>query len=89
MIYTIGRTKNYERYLDEYSRPRKLGRTKRYRGGSVWDTREKAQRYADKYPGYRVYGVLAEWNNQTEPSKVGPWHDLLADSILVRLGAEP
>jgi len=32
---------------------------------------------------YTVYGVIADWEKDTEPSKEGDWNDLLIDARLV------
>lgn len=88
MIFTVGHEESYERYFEEQENlPRKLGRTEDYVGGSVWKTVQEAQKYCPK--DYKVYGVLADWENDTVPSKEGPWHDLLVTSPLVRVIANP
>lgn len=83
MIYTLGHTQSYEFYFDEQSTPRKKGRTEDYVGGSVWRTKEEAQKRCPE--DYSVYGVIADWDTDTTPSKHGNWHDLLIDALLVRL----
>lgn len=83
MIFTIGYTENYERYFIEQPKPRKLGRTADYPGGSVWRTFEEAKLNCPD--GYSVYGVLANWETDTEPSNEGEWHDLLITSDLIKL----
>lgn len=88
MIYTLGKTEAYERYFrDNYPVPTyKLGRRllpKKYPGGSVWQTREDAQRFADINPGFSVYTVDADWITDTVPSSDGDWHDLLRDAVIV------
>ena len=85
MIYTIGNTENYMRLFANYSKPRKTGRNDDYPGGSVWQTREEAQAHADSRPGYSVFGVLADWDFNTEPSAMGDWNDLLVNAELVVL----
>lgn len=89
MIYTIGYTESYETYFKEQTCPEKLGRTNDYNGeyysgGCVWKTYEEAFRNCPK--GYSVYGVLASWEHDTEPSKDGPYNDLLVTSKLVKIG---
>ena len=54
-----------------------------YPGGSVWETAGDARRHCPA--GYDVFGVAAEWRVDTEPSRGGPWDDLLIDSGIVRL----
>lgn len=87
MIYTIGHTKNYLQYFKEHlllNFPfQKKGREADYPGGSVWRTKEEAQQHCP--PNYSVFGVLADWDTQTEPSKEGSWHNLLVDADLVIL----
>lgn len=83
MIYTLGRTAAYEQCFCDQERPQKRGRTHDYPGGSVWETPEQAASHAPE--GYSVYGVVAEWESDTEPAADGPWHDLLIDADLVRL----
>lgn len=86
MIYAIGDPLIYEPLLDNLDYPpKKLGRGLDYSGGSVWFHKEEAQEFADKND-YRVYGVLACWEEDTEPNLKGEWNDLLRNSTLVRLG---
>jgi hypothetical protein len=96
VIYTVGHTEGYAaRFSDTADGPpTKLGRRadlngEPYDGGSVWPTREAAQAWLDANPDkpWSVYGVIADWDTDTEPSRVGQeWHDLLVDSLLVDLG---
>lgn len=85
MIYTIGHEESYTRYFQEQKRPLKSGRNERtgYHGGSVWKTEEEARKNCPEK--YQVYGVLADWEADTEPSKEGDWHDLLLDAELIQL----
>jgi hypothetical protein len=85
MIYTVGREESYTRYFQEQDRPLKAGRNSRdnYPGGSVWETEEEAREHCPE--GYQVYGVLASWDQDTEPSKDGNWHDLLINAELIQL----
>lgn len=90
MIYTVGLRRTYEEYLKFCSSPCKLGQcmegNERYPGGSVWQTRKEAQDYLErtKQPDFAVYGVLADWDTQTEPSE-NEWNNLLVTSPLVSL----
>lgn len=77
MIYTIGYTKSYEEYFERFPDPAKAA------GGSVWKTREAAEVHAKD--GFSVYGVSADWQTDTKPTKVGDWHDLLRSADLIRL----
>ena len=72
-----------KRYFKEQISPEKKGRTSNYAGGSVWKTYEGANKYCPF--GYSVYGVDADWNRDTTPSKNVDWHDLLVDSKLINL----
>ena len=83
MIYTIGRTVAYKKNFRDLPIVEKLGRTPDYAGGSVWKTPEEAQRYCPS--DYSVYGVEADWEKDTVPSKEGRWHDLLKTSKIVKL----
>lgn len=83
MIYTIGNKEAYDHDLSE-RQVRKLGRTENFCGGSVWKTKEEARIYCRE--DQDVYGVLADWENDTALSIHGyPWHDLLIDSVIVKL----
>lgn len=84
MIYTVGHRESYERYLREQG-PQcfKRGTRPDYPGGSVWRTREEAERRAPE--GYAVYGIDADWEKDTIPSAIGPWHDLVRDARIVRV----
>lgn len=94
MIYTAGFAAIYEQSFRDLAptHPKKKGRDGDYPGGSVWRTREDAQRYLDEAgqaATYRVYGVDADWDTDTEPSRSsGPWHDLLRSAWLNRLDEE-
>ena len=83
MIYTIGHTKSYLRYFEESGKVYKKGRTPDYCGGSVWKTKEDAEKHVKK--GYSVFGVLADWDAETVPSNNGNWNDLLVEAELVIL----
>lgn len=83
MIYTIGHRESYEQYFSEEENPQKLGREIGYVGGSVWRTKEDAEKFCP--PDYSVYGVNADWCSQTTQSLDGDWHDLLITSNLIKL----
>ena len=87
MIYTIGRTSAYEQSFIENPEVYKLGRTvidgKFYPGGSVWKTIRDAQSHCPE--GFSVYGVMADWDKDTEGNEENSWNDLLVDSRLCRL----
>lgn len=83
MIYTVGKEELYELYFYKQGSPRKMGRTDTYPGGSVWKTKEEAEKFCKE--GYKVYGVEADWDRDTEKSENGDCHDLLVSSYLVRI----
>lgn len=84
MIYTIGHKESYERYFEEQGTPRKLGRTNNHSGGSVWKTKEEAQKACDINIGFAVYGVIADWDKDTVPT-LDPWNELLITSELCKI----
>jgi hypothetical protein len=61
-----------------------------YPGGSVFASREDAERAVHRFPGrgYAVFGVDASWEADTEPSLDGSWHDLLRDAVIITLDQE-
>jgi hypothetical protein len=85
VIYTVGHKESYDRYFQELSRPFKAGGNieNGEPGGSVWETEEEARKYCNE--GCQVYGVLANWDQDTVQSKDGDWHDLLIDAELIIL----
>jgi len=87
MIYTLGHTEAYERYFQEQGVPQKLGKTDDYVGGSVWQSFSEANKHRLKLKmnDFSVYGVLADWNSDTEKSLDGDFHDLLVTSDLIKL----
>jgi hypothetical protein len=90
MIYTIGSKKAYLRSFLKNHRVIKPGRSRGYFGGCAFKNREDAQRHIDEldlqgYRGFAVFGVLANWERDTAPSKDHWWHDLLVDSEVVVL----
>ena len=88
MIYTIGHTESYLRYFAEQSTPQKKGLCDGYFGGSVWQTYDEAKRHALLDIGFSVFGIMADWETETSPTKDGDWHDLLVDADLVILEGE-
>ncbi len=87
MIYTIGHKKSYERYFMEQGSPMKKGRDESCVGGSVWKTFDEANNFLIKsnlQKTYKVYGVLASWEKDTE-NNGNEWNDLLKDSLLVKI----
>lgn len=92
MIFTIGYTEAYEEGFSRASDDNPLlkkGRCDGYNGGSVWETYDEVKRYlkdnSDRLIGYSVYGVLADWETETEERNDRPFRDLLVDAELMRL----
>lgn len=94
MIYTVGHTKSYLKYFDEFKNSPekflKMGRRNNYQGkyypgGCVFKTQNDAKNYLDKnnLNTYSIFGVLADWENDTEPDINEGYHSLLIDSQLV------
>jgi hypothetical protein len=81
LLYTIGYRPHYEKALSQ-GKVVKLGRRPDYAGGSVWRTFDEAQAHCDK--DHSVYGVDADWETDTAPSR-NDWHDLLYDRPIVKL----
>lgn len=93
MIFTVGRTSIYEPYLRDDPTAAKLGRGidhngNYYPGGSVWRTHQAVQTYldaTDQNKEFSIYGVVADWETETEPEPGQEWHRLLVTSKLVKL----
>jgi hypothetical protein len=90
MIYTVGSKKAYFRSLLKNGTVTKSGRKRGYAGGCVFRTREDARRHIDElelqgYKGFMVFGVLADWETETQASSQHWWHDLLVDAEVVVL----
>lgn len=96
MIYTIGLTNGYDDLLSRFPEAKKIGRSKDYLGGSVWETYEEAQAFVDSLPNehcpnwnaadFSVYGVDADWDLDAYDGDPGaPWMNLLRDAPLVKL----
>jgi hypothetical protein len=81
MIYTIGSTSFYSKGFADSAREGVV--FEKGVGGSVWKTEEEARLFARE--GYSVYGVLADWDKDTEPTP-HEWNALIVDAPLVRLG---
>lgn len=90
MIFTVGHTKTYRQYLDEYgTHAMKAGRDPRTgeEGGTVWETYREASRHCPD--GYSVFGVLADWEKDTAPRPPGECgRELLRKGRLVILNRE-
>jgi len=80
MLYTVGKTKEYERYFREQGTPKKAV------GGSVWYSRESAERYlheAGLDKDFSIYGVKAKWEDTEYTGQ--PFRNLKIEAELVRL----
>lgn len=91
MIFTIGHTKSYKKYLKEATKDnpaKKMGRRSDYPGGSVWETFQDVSFYLFQHelPEFSIFGVLADWKTETISSSEGNWHDLLVDAEIIDLG---
>ncbi len=91
MIYTIGPKEGYLADIAKYGTIQKVGRGEvdgePYDGGIACLTFEDAQAAIRewKQSNFAVFGLLADWDTQTMPSKAHRWHDLLVDSDIVLL----
>lgn len=92
MIYCQGYKISYDKSFLEPKENKKIGRMpdfiseeypNGYPGGSVWQTEAEARACCPAE--YDVYGVMADWEKDTVPSNDGDYHDLLVDSVLVKL----
>ena len=88
MIFTLGKMSIYESYILNDENAAKKGRGffedgSYYCGGSVWKTQEETSKFLQE--GFAVYGVLADWEKDTEISKDGAWNDLLIDAKLIKI----
>jgi hypothetical protein len=90
MIYTVGSKRAYFRSLLKNGKVMKTGRKRGYAGGCVFRTREDAQRHIDElelqgYKGFMVFGLLADWDTDTQTSTQHWWRDLLKDAEVIVL----
>ncbi len=90
MIYTVGSKRAYFRSLLKDGKVMKSGRKRGYAGGCAFRNREDAQRHIDElefqgYKGFLVFGLLADWEKDTQASTQHWWHDLLKDAEVVVL----
>lgn len=88
MIYTIGNEKNYKEAIDLHGWVHKTGKNEDYEGGYAFRTYEDALcaiQELGQEGVWVVFGLLADWEKDTEPNTVHWWHNLLKDSIIVPL----
>lgn len=87
MIYTVGLVTEYEPRLSAGNATKK-GRTDSYDGGMVWRTAGEAQTYLlinDTTGARAVYGVEADWEDDTVQNPGEPYRRLTRDAPLIRL----
>ena len=88
MIYTVGNRAHYLAAIAREGTVFKTGRHDNYPGGYAVQTIEDAERLIveqGQVGVWGVFGLLADWETDTEPSKDGWWHDLLIDAPVVVL----
>jgi len=96
MIYTLGHKLSYDIGIKSRGSDfKKLGvranhRGHPYPGGSVWQTEQEVRKYIERNQSrlklYDVYGILADWEHDTEQVAGEPFRRLLVDSTIVALG---
>lgn len=89
-IYTLGHKETYRNAFLNLTQGKhlyKLGKYKGYPGGSVFKDEKSAQAYVDKYKNddYAVFGVLADWETETEPDPDHEFNNLLVNAPLIEL----
>lgn len=96
MIYTIGHNANYLQAIANSPEGKIYKTGKRdpgeqfpngYEGGYAFQFMEDAQKRIDEaYPdrGFAIFGLLADWETETEPSESW-WHYLLIDAEIIVL----
>ena len=98
MIYTIGHEANYQKAIADspYHGISKVGKTigpqgEPYSGGYAFQTIEDAERRIveeGKVGVWAVFGLDADWEQDTEPTAAGWWHYLLRDAAVIVLPKE-
>ena len=93
MIFTIGHQKNYLKAIAFSGAIYKVGRRapcdefpNGYAGGYAFASIEDAQRRIEEAyegRGFAVFGLLADWESDTEPSSDGWWRNLVTDALVV------
>lgn len=98
MVFTIGHTTTYEEGIETYGKNfLKLGRTPNYKypngtigyydGGIIFRTEENAKQFLieQELDDYSVYGVIADWEEDTAPSRDGSYRSLLVSKPILKL----
>lgn len=100
MIYTIGHKVNYLNAIEKHGTIQKLGKKppgddpdypNGYPGGYAFRTLEDARRglvEEDKHGTWAIFGIDADWEQDTEPSNDGWYHHLIRDADIVPLNEE-
>lgn len=90
MIFTMGHKESYDSGIAMHGAAfLKLGKTDDYKGapypgGAAFKTYADAQAYASAYhPTWAVYGVLADWDKDTEQLPGEPYRRLLRTAQIV------
>jgi hypothetical protein len=95
VIYTVGHKANYLQAIADSDEGciQKVGKTddlngQPYPGGYALRTYEDAQRLLEEVghvDDWAVFGLDADWEQDTEPSQDGWWHNLLRDAWIIVL----
>ena len=92
MIYTLGLKTVYEHAFLVAKRNgtvfTKTAKSADFAGGIVVKTKEEAHNFlvaVGHLSDYTIYGVIAKWDNDTEPELGKPFHRLLVESEIVRI----
>lgn len=93
MIYTIGHRENYWQAILESEKGviLKTGRTDDYVGGYAFQTIADASKMIDSMPNgeyFAVFGLDADWDDDTELSRDGWWHNLINSVPIIVLDEE-
>lgn len=87
MIYTVGHRESYEKGLKESKPLLKSGPREDYDGGCAFYSEEEAREYIEKMglDSYEVYGLLGDWNTDTEKIADAPFNRILKDLEIIKL----
>jgi hypothetical protein len=94
LIYTVGHTESYElgfeQFKDNPEDFKKMGKREDYSGDSVFMHREQAELFLVEsgITDFAAYGLLADWDKETEPNDHGQFNNLMIDAQLVKLDIE-
>jgi hypothetical protein len=98
MIYTIGHTENYRKYLSEYESPKKLGPRENYEyynengkliiepyeGGIAFETPIDASLYIleNNFP-YSVFSLDGNWNSDVKYDNENKFYRITKDLLII------